>query len=403
MPLSSAQTTRFNPIGLGMGLYRGFNALQGIQQQGLTRSTGLSGLGAGLGLLGAFPGLSPQMSGGLQAGGQIGSLLSSLSAPGTLQALRNFPSGGVLSPANPKGGGLSAGLTAAGGALGLGSTLAGLSGADPRLSMGLGVAGNVASAAPYFIPGTAAGTTFASVFGGGAGAAAGATGGGAVAGGTAAAGSAAGTGVMAGAGAAMAAIAPVMALYAIGTTLGGMREQAIEERYGKGAKEGLSNFTASPSVQGIGQNLTRFQSGDMSVLPQIQDALLQAFRTQDALNQPAGSTGIGILPFTQGIFDVLKRNPGAYNSVLAGLADSFIPSRDRAMQDPAEFLSMFGFLPRPPTASPLPPPTDPFQARATPAAQQNVAVHQARSAPIAEQNFAAHQARSTWIPQAYTR
>lgn len=211
--------------------------------------------------------------------------------------------------------------------------LSGLLGGPPELGLGLSTAGSLAAALPTFIPGTVANTALLSALGPGAagvtgaGAGAGATAGGAVAGGTGAAGTAAGTGgVLAGAGAALAAIAPVMAMYAIGTTLGGLREADIERGYQRQAKEAASALTSSPDYQTLGSNLARYRGGDRSVLPKLISVAQLADIAADRLAQPEGGSGLGAGRIVQGI----------YQTTL-GPAGEWTPDYDRVVRGVARF------------------------------------------------------------------
>lgn len=283
-PLSGAQTTRFNPIGLGMGLYRGYNALQGIQQQGLTGSTGLSGLGAGLGLLGAFPGLSPQMSGGLQAAGGVGSLLGSLSDKNTLQALGNFPSGGRFNPTtNPTGGGFAAGANLAGGVLGTAGSIAGLAGAPPEASFALNTAGTLASGAGAL-----------ATAGVGSGAAAGAAGSGALAGGF---------------GTALGAAGLVYLPYIISSFITAKNKADAAKFTATNVGRVLDAYKETPAVQNVQSNVDRLRAGDRSAASSVLEALESGVYAASRASKNASPWSItgGLISRNRELGDILDR------------------------------------------------------------------------------------------------
>lgn len=237
----------------------------------------------------------------------------------------------------------------AGAGLQLGGIAAGLAGAPPEVGLGLSTAGSLATAVPYFLPGTAAyGSLLAALGPGGAGitgaasglgAGAGALGGGAVTGaatGTAAAGGAGAAGatggVLAGAGAAMAAVAPVLAMYAIGTTLGGIREADIEKGYQMKAKQAASDFSGNSDVLATGQNISRFRAGDTSVLPSLQSSLAAAIRTGQALMQPKGGSSAAMDKYIRGIYGAVIGTP-AFGPTVIEAAKSLGPAAGQGPWD----------------------------------------------------------------------
>ena len=122
-------------------------ALDAFRAQGLTKATGLGGLGAGLGLAGAIPGFDPALAGGLSAAGGVSTLAGQFADPRVLQSLRGGATGvGIPNLGLTAGnlGTLATGGNMAGLGLGTAGSIAGLTGADPRLSFGLGAAGTLA-------------------------------------------------------------------------------------------------------------------------------------------------------------------------------------------------------------------------------------------------------------------
>lgn len=257
MPLSGSRTpqsnfTPFSALGLGGRFLSGYDALNRLSSQGLNASTGLGGLGAGLGiaggLAGALPGMNPQVSGSLQAAGSVGSLVGALYNPQTLQALRNFPSGGLFNPTtNPTGGGFSTGANLAGGALGAAGSIAGLAGAPPEASFALGTAGTLASGA-----GALAGA------GVGAGAAAGAAGSGALAGGLGAAAGLAGLVYLPGA----------IAMF-VDSINRADRAKFVQTNVGRV----MQAYNETPAVQNLASNVDRLNAGDRGAASGVLEAL----------------------------------------------------------------------------------------------------------------------------------
>lgn len=291
-PLSGAPRSNFTPfsaLGLLSSGYRGYEALNALSMQGLNRSTGLSGLGAGLGiaggLAGAMPGMNPQVSGSLQAAGSVGSLLGQLSNPQTLQALRNFPSGGRFHPVtSPTGGGFATGAGLAGGALGTAGTIAGLAGAPPEASFGLSTAGTLAGGASA-LAGAGIGT----------GAAAGAAGSGA----------AAGLGLSGTLGLAGLVYLPG----AIGSFIESInradRAKFVQTNVGRV----LQGYNQTPAVQNVAANVDRLNAGDRSAAPDVLAALesgVYAASRAAKNGAPLGITG-GLVARNRELGDILDR------------------------------------------------------------------------------------------------